>query len=236
VLAQGDQSREAVGGQRAEELVELGPGRWVADALLVDRVGGAADGEADGVVDQQEEGQPGFPVGEPGRLQRPKERLGQGQGVRPQRVAGLEDAGHPRMVLEHLAQPMGQELELAGPVQGRVQADVDLGQHVVEDQVVEALLVPDMVVERPGDHPQAGGQAAHGEGLDAVVGDDREGLGDHPLTGELVAAVLVVDGRVEPQRRRSSVGGGAGYRRPRPPLVGCRPLPLVHAELLGRRS
>ena len=36
VFAQGDQGGEAVGGQRAEELVELRPGGWVADALLVD--------------------------------------------------------------------------------------------------------------------------------------------------------------------------------------------------------
>jgi hypothetical protein len=40
VLAEGDQGGEAVGGQRAEELVELGSGRLVADALLVDGGGG----------------------------------------------------------------------------------------------------------------------------------------------------------------------------------------------------
>jgi hypothetical protein len=214
--------------------VQLVSGGWVADPLLVDRVGGAADGEADGVVDQQEEGQPGLAVTEPGRLQRPEERLGQGQGVGSEGVAGLEDAGHPGMVLEHRAQPMGQELELAGPVRGWAQAHVDLGQHVVEDQVVQLLLVADVMVEGAGNDLEAGGQAAHGEGLDAVVGDDREGLGDHPFAGELVAAVMVDDGRVEPQRRRrSSIDGGAGYRRPRPPLVGGRPVPLVHARSLG---
>jgi hypothetical protein len=37
VFPQGDQSGEAVGGERAEELVQLGPGGRVADALLVDR-------------------------------------------------------------------------------------------------------------------------------------------------------------------------------------------------------
>jgi hypothetical protein len=36
VLAEGDQGGEAVGRQRAEELVQLGSGRRVADALLVD--------------------------------------------------------------------------------------------------------------------------------------------------------------------------------------------------------
>jgi hypothetical protein len=81
--------------------VQLRPGGWVADALLVDRGGGTANSKADGVVDQQEEGQPSFAVAEPGRLQRPKERLGQGEGVGAEGVAGLEDPGHPGMVLQH---------------------------------------------------------------------------------------------------------------------------------------
>ncbi len=79
VFAQGDQGGEAVGGQGAEELVQLSPGRWIADALLVNRDRGAAHSKSDGVVDQHEEGQPGLAVGEPGRLQRSEERLGQGQ-------------------------------------------------------------------------------------------------------------------------------------------------------------
>jgi hypothetical protein len=83
VFAEGDQGGEAVGGQRAEELVQLRPGGWVADALLVDGCRGTADSKADGVVDQQEEGQPSFAVAEPGRLQRPEERLGQDQGMGP---------------------------------------------------------------------------------------------------------------------------------------------------------
>jgi hypothetical protein len=103
------------------------------------------------------------------------------------------------MGLEHLAEPVGQDLELAGPAEGRVRLDVDLAQHVVKDEVLELLLVADMMVERAGDDPEAGGQAAHGEGLDAILGDDREGLGDHPLSRELMAPVLVVDGCVEPQ-------------------------------------
>jgi hypothetical protein len=37
VLADGDQGREAVGRQRTEELVQLGPDGGVADVLLVDR-------------------------------------------------------------------------------------------------------------------------------------------------------------------------------------------------------
>jgi hypothetical protein len=69
---------------------------------------------------------------------------------------------------------------------------------------VELLLVADVVVQGAGDHPQARGQAAHGQGLDAVLGDDRQRLGDHALAGELGTAVLVGDGGgdggVEPQR------------------------------------
>ena len=78
--------------------------------------------------------------------------------------------------------------------------EVDLGQDAVEQQVLELLFVAEVVVEGARDDPQAGGQAAHGQGLDAVVGDDRQRLGDHPLAGELGAAVRIVDGCVEPQR------------------------------------
>src|SRR6266545_3539913 len=70
VLAKGDQGWEAFGGERAEELVQLGPDRGVADALLVDGGARAADRKADGVVDDEEEGEAGSAVGEPGGLQR----------------------------------------------------------------------------------------------------------------------------------------------------------------------
>jgi hypothetical protein len=95
---------------------------------------------------------------------------------------------------------VGQDLELVGPGQGGVGVEVDLGQDAVKEQVLELLLVADVVVEGAGDHAQAGGQAAHGQGLDAVFGDDRQCFGDDPLAGELGAAVGVVAGRVEPQR------------------------------------
>jgi hypothetical protein len=198
VFAQGDQGGEAVGGQRAEELVQLASDGVVADPLFVDRGGRTADGKADGVVEQQEEGQPGLSVAEPGRLQRPKERLGQGQGVRSQRVAGFEDSSHAGMVLEHLAEPVGQDLELFGPAQGGVQVEVDLGQDAVEEQILELLFVADVVIEGAGDDPEAGGQAAHGQGVGAVVGDDRQRLFDDAFAGKPVTAVLVVAGRVEP--------------------------------------
>src|SRR5829696_4408110 len=104
------------------------------------------------------------------------------------------------MGLQDLTQPGGQDFELFGPSQGGVGVDVDLGQDAVKDQVLELLLVADVVVQGAGDDPQAGGQAAHGQGLGAVVGDDRQRLFDDSFAGELGAAVLVVHGGVEPQR------------------------------------
>ena len=70
-----------------------------------------------------------------------------------QGVAGLEDAGHPGMGLQHLPEPVGQDLELLGPAQGGVE-DVDLGQDVVQDQVLELLFVADVVVQGAGDDPR----------------------------------------------------------------------------------
>ena len=112
--------------------------------------------------------------------------------------------------------------------------DVDLGQDVVKYQVLELLLVADVMVDGARDDPQAGGQAAHGQGLDAVVRDDRQRLGDHPLAGEPGAAVLVVDGRVnhsERALRRSQL------RRMRS-LLACREQAVAAGPrgLLERRS
>jgi hypothetical protein len=102
--------------------------------------------------------------------------------------------------LKHLAEPVGQDLELLGPGQRRVEVEVDLGQDAVKEQVLELLFVADMVVQGAGDDAQAGGQAAHGQGLGAVVGDDRQRLFDNAFAGQLRAAVLVVAGRAKPQR------------------------------------
>ena len=103
------------------------------------------------------------------------------------------------MGLKHLAEPVGQDLELLGPAQGGVQV-VDLGQDAVKEQILELLFVADVVVQGAGDDPQAAGQAAHGQGLGAVVGDDRQRLFDDSFAGELGAAVLFVGGRAKPQR------------------------------------
>jgi hypothetical protein len=110
VLAEGDKGWEAVGGSERKNWWSWVPDGGVADALFVDRGWGGADGKADGVVDQQGEGKAGLAVGEPGGLQRCQQRLGQGQGVGAQRVAGLEDGGDPGVGLQDLTQPVGQDL------------------------------------------------------------------------------------------------------------------------------
>jgi hypothetical protein len=132
--------------------------------------------------------------------------------------------------VEHRAQPVGDHLEPLGPGQGGVDGAVDLGEDAVKDQVLELLLVADVAVERAGDDPEAGGQGAHGQRLDAVVGDDREGLGDHAPAGEWGAAVVVGQGRAEPQRARAPVGRALAAGRGGVLGGGCRGW-LVHALL-----
>jgi hypothetical protein len=133
------------------------------------------------------------------------------------------------MALEHRAQPMGEQLELFGPAQGGVEVAVDLGQDAVQQQILELFLIPDVVVEGAGDDPEAGGQAAHGEGLGAVLGDDRQRLGDDALAGELGTAVLVVHRRAEPERARLPVGRGRTGRC-RCALVGRCLGSVLHAD------
>ena len=96
-----------------------------------------------------------------------------------------------------------------------VQVEVDLGQDAVKDQVLELLFVADVVIERAGDDPQAAGQGAHGQGLGAVVGDDRQRLFDDALAGELGAAVLVLGGRQTGEGDRPSVAGSPDAARGR---------------------
>jgi hypothetical protein len=78
VNAVGGQGREAAGGQGAEERVQLLSGRAVAKSLFGGRCG-IGEGEAEGVVVDEAEGQGGLAAGQPGRVQRREECLGQGQ-------------------------------------------------------------------------------------------------------------------------------------------------------------
>jgi HSP20 family protein len=206
VLAEGSQRREAVSGQRAEERVQLAPGRGVLDALLVDG-GAVAEREPEGVVVDQGERQGGFPFGQAGCPQRCQERLGQGEGVWPEGVAGLEQPGDAGVVFQDRPQPVREHLDLLGPGEGVAGLAVDLGQDPVHDEVAELFLAAHVPVQRGGDHAEAGGQGAHAQGGGAVGADDRERLGDHPLAGERTAGSLIGVGGAEPQQLRARIGG-----------------------------
>ena len=117
----------------------------------------------------------------------------------------MSSAGDAGMVFQDCPQPLRERRDLPGPVEGVIGLAVDLGQHAVEDEVVELLLAADVAVQRAGNHAQAGGQGAHAEGLHAVRADDREGLGDDALAGERAPAALLAVGRAEPQRVRRRI-------------------------------
>jgi hypothetical protein len=119
------QGREAVDGQGAEERVQLFHGRGVVQALLGGR-GGIGEGEADGVVVDDSEGQGGLAVGQPGREQRRKECLGQVQRRRAERVAGLEQGRGPGMAFQDRPQTVPQGSDLRRPRRDGVGAAVDL--------------------------------------------------------------------------------------------------------------
>jgi hypothetical protein len=92
-------------------------------------------------------------------LQRRLERLGQGQGVRAEGVAGLEQGRDAGMVFQGRQQPAGEDLDLPGAAQVMAWLRVDLGQHQVHGQVAELLLAAHVPVQRAGDHAQAGARA-----------------------------------------------------------------------------
>jgi hypothetical protein len=50
-----------------------------------------------------------------------------------------------------------ERLDLLGPGEGGVELGVDLGQHPVQDEVVQLLLVVHVPVQRRWDHAEAGG-------------------------------------------------------------------------------
>jgi hypothetical protein len=65
--------------------------------------------------------------------------------MRPEGVTSLQQAGDPRMVLEHVAQPISEQLDLLGPRQCLVNDAVDLGEHSINDQVLQLLLATVML-------------------------------------------------------------------------------------------
>jgi len=74
-------------------------------------------------------------------VQRCEERLGEGEGVWPEGVAGLEQSGDAGMVLKDRPQPVRERLDLLGPGEARIDLAVDLGEDPVEDEVVKLLLL-----------------------------------------------------------------------------------------------
>jgi Hsp20/alpha crystallin family len=78
--------------------MQLMPGGGVPDALLGGGVA-VAEGEAGGVVVNQAEGQGRLVLAQSGRLQRREECLRQGEGVRADGLAGLQQ-GDARVVFE----------------------------------------------------------------------------------------------------------------------------------------
>ena len=97
--------------------MESASGRRVLDPLLVGG-GGGAEGEAEGVVVEQGEGQAGFSFGEAGGVQRREEGLGEGEGVWSEGVAGLEQSGDAGMVFQDCPEPVRERRDLLGPGEG----------------------------------------------------------------------------------------------------------------------
>jgi hypothetical protein len=133
-------------------------------------------------------------------MQRCEECLGQGQGCGADGVTGLEQGGDAGMVLQDRPQPVREHGDLRGPGQSRVGPAVNLGEHGVQDEILELFLAADVAVQRTRNHAEAAGEGAHAEGLRAIHADDRESLGDDTLASERAAAVLPVVRRVEPER------------------------------------
>src|SRR6266702_8518198 len=103
-------------------------------------------------------------------------------------------------MFEDSPQPVRERADLPGPGEGGVGLAVDLGQHAVEDEVMELLLAAYVAVQRTGNHSEAGGEGAHAEGPDTTGADDYEGLGDDSFAGEGAAAVLVAVWGGEPEQ------------------------------------
>jgi hypothetical protein len=49
---------------------------------------------------------------------------------------------------------MREHRDLSGPIEGAIDLAVDLGEHRVEDEVIQLLLVTDVAVQGAGNHAQ----------------------------------------------------------------------------------
>src|SRR2546421_9738128 len=95
---------------------------------------------------------------------------------------------------------MSEHLDLLDPWQYLVDLAVNLGEHAVNNQVLELLFALYVAVQGAGDHPETRGQGAHGQRFDTLLGNQRECLGHHALPGECAADLLIGFRGVEPQR------------------------------------
>jgi len=138
-------------------------------------------------------------------VQRCEERLGEGEGVRSEGVAGFEQSGDTGVVLKDCAQPVREHLDPFGPSEAVIDRAVDLGQYSVEDEVVELFLVAHVAVQRRGNDSETGGKGAHAQRVHAVGTNDRESLGDDVFAGKRAATALFTGGRDEPQRAGASI-------------------------------
>ena len=77
---------------------------------------------------------------------------------------------------------------------------VDLGQHPVQDEVIQLFLVAHVAVQSTGNHSKTGSEGTHAQRVDAVRTDDRDCLGDDAFAGKGLATFRFAEGRCEPQR------------------------------------
>jgi hypothetical protein len=92
-----------------------------------------------------------------------------------------------------------QNLDPFGPAARFIDLMVDLGQHSVQDKVIQLFLVAHVAVQRAGNHSKAGREGTHAQCVDAVGTDDNEGLGDDAFAGKGAATFLIAERRCEPQ-------------------------------------
>ena len=102
------------------------------------------------------------------------------------------------MVFQDLVQPVRERLDLLGPRQGVADVAVDLGEHAIQDEVLELLLAADVAVERAGNHPS---RAARARMVSAAT----------PSWAISVSASATTTCRLRVRRRSSSVSGALNH-------------------------
>src|SRR5664279_4169928 len=125
---------------------------------------------------------------------------------------------------------MREHLYPLAPGEGVIDLAVDLGQHPIEEEFVELLLVAHVAVQRPRNHSKPGSEGAHAQRLHPVRPDDRDGLGNDTLAGKPAATVRIVDWGGEPQRARAhcDTGGVSAPRQVLPPTESPLTVNAVH--------